>query len=182
MIVYFEKETGSILGLSYYLVPGRNESYFETTDPVAEKILLGTDKVSKYRVELESSDSKKGFLIPRSSSISKFIPISTRCHFISKKSSVSEVKVYQNINEKKISVVIEKPTLERWLKDLVYNKKRLFIVACYDQTPFMPLWIKSISAEEFDKGYFEFIYSGRSDFYLFTNKFLESYTHEIKSS
>jgi hypothetical protein len=182
MIVYFEKETGSILGLSYKVVPGRNESYFETTDPIAEKIFNGTEKVSKYRAELRSTDSKKGFLIPRSSSTSKFILASNRYHLISKKLSDTEVKVYQNINDKTITVTIDKAALEWWSKDLVYSKKRLFLVACNDDTPFIPLWIKSISVEEFTDCSYKFSYTGKSEFFLFTDKFFESYAHEIKSS
>jgi hypothetical protein len=182
MIVYFDKETGFISGLSYNLLPGRTESYFETTDPIAEKIFLGTEKVSKYRVELRSSDSKKGFLILRNSSTSKFIPASTRYHLINKTEALSEVKVYQHQHEKTISIEIDKAALQWWANDMAYNKKRIFLVACYDQTPLMPLWIKSISAKDFNDNSYNFSYTGRSDFYLFTNKFFESYTHEIKSS
>jgi hypothetical protein len=180
MIVYYDEDTGIISGLSYNLVEGRNESYIETSDPIAEKIFLGQEKISKYKVIVRGTIARKGFLVPRNTS-SPVKLIRNKIYFIEQNNLPTEIKLYKNLNLKTIKIKIDEYSLEWWKTDHYFSKKSIFITACLDNDPYLPLWSKAAYSTDFENGFFEFSYIGSSDFCLYTDKFFESYSYEVTS-
>ena len=62
MIVYYNPENGNLLGMSYKIDPAKDQHYFETSDPIAEKIFLGQEKIIKYYAVVRSGPVREGFL------------------------------------------------------------------------------------------------------------------------
>jgi hypothetical protein len=180
MIVYYDEETGLISGLSQKIIEGRNETYIETSDPIADKIFLGQEKVSKYKVVIRGTINRKGFLVPRNT-LSPIKLIKNKIYLIEESNLTSEIKIYQDTCLKIIRIIINSPALVWWKNDNYFSKKSIFVTACKHNDPYFPLWTKAVYADDFNNGFYEFSYTGSSDFCFYTDKFFESYSYEIKS-
>jgi hypothetical protein len=182
VIVYYDPATGFITGLSYKLIESRHESYIETDDPIAELIFLGKEKISKYKAVLRNKETKKGVLIFKDSNGKKINPINNRVHRITGNNKSAEICLLHNKEEKTFLLTIEPSSLSWWKEDSYYNKKTIYLVAAFNNDPSIPLWTKVISVNDLVDCKISFKYSGTDNFSLFTDKFFETYSYEIKSS
>lgn len=182
MIVYYDTESGSITGMSYKHDPNRPESYFETVDPIAEKIFLGQEKSIKYVAVVRPGAGKEGFIKLRQPSATSIQSIKDRVIQISKNTDYAELTVIQDCTLKTISVKLLEASHKWWATDNHYSLKKLVIVACKENDPYTPLWHCEFSPEDLINLIVEVSYKGTDNISFYTTRLFDSYKHEIKSS
>jgi hypothetical protein len=69
-----------------------------------------------------------------------------------------------------------------WQQDSNFKHKKLYLAACLDQDPYLILWSKALTQEDFNNQTAHFDYHGNDKFCFYTNKIFKKYHHEIKSS
>jgi hypothetical protein len=180
MIVYYNPEDGSILGMSYVLDQSRNDSYFITDDPIAEKIFLGKEKSIRYCTIVKAGAERQGFIKLKESS-SPTYTIKNRVVEILIGNSTADLSVIQDVSKKTVRVEIHPAVIAWWKTDPFYSKKKCVIVACKLKDPYIPYWSKMFSCTDAENE-FAINYSGTDDITFYTTKLFDSYQHEIKSS
>lgn len=179
MIVYYNPEDGSILGMSYVLDQNRNDSYFITDDPIAEKIFLGKEKSIRYHAVVKAGAGRQGF-IKLKDSFSNAYTIKTRVVEILAGNDITDLSVIQDKSTKTVRVEIHPAVMAWWRSDPFYSKKKCVIVACKPKDPYVPYWSKLLSCTD-DADEFVINYTGTDDVTFYTTKLFDSCQHEIKS-
>lgn len=182
MIVYYDSETGNIKGMSYKIDPNRTENYFETDDPIAEKIFLGQEKSMRYCAVVRQGETKKGFIKLKSLSAIADQSITKRIIQFSKDINSAELTVVQDCTSKKISVKLLESSHVWWATDNQFSLKKLIIVACRENDPYSPLWHCSFTPEDLKNLVVDVPYTGTDNISFYTTRLFDSYRHEIKSS
>jgi hypothetical protein len=105
--VYFEKETGTILGITADVLP-EHDFWFEASDEKLEKFLKGLDYVTNYRVVMDA-ESKfdlvlKVFKLDPKSSMLSTIPYSTEPAILT---------VINDINSKSWKIILNQDERKR---------------------------------------------------------------------
>jgi len=178
MIVYYDPENGNILGMSYKIDPAKDQYYFETNDPIAEKIFLGQEKISKYYTVVRSGPIREGFLKLKQYDNSDINNIKNRLIEI-KQIDSAELTVQQNIANKTVTVSIQPAALAWWELDQFYSKKECIIVACASNNPYIPYWSRSFTYVDLQH---EVVipYTCTDAITFYTTKLFDSYKHEVK--
>jgi hypothetical protein len=179
MIVYYDPENGNILGMSYKIDPAKTQHYFETHDPVAEKIFLGQEKLIRYYAVVKPGPARQGFLKLKHSNNSDINNIKNRIIKIEQHSDAAELTVTQDVVTKTVTLSIQPSTLAWWELDQFYSKKECIIVACASNNPFVPYWSKSFNYAAFDTN-IVIPYTGSDAITFYTTKLFDSYRHEVK--
>lgn len=178
MIVYYDPNNGNILGMSYKVIPGRN-NYFETDSPIAEKIFLGQEKSIRYHVVVRPEGSyiklKQSTSLASSSIKTRIIPFSLALEH-------AEVVLEQDIALKKVSVRMLESSFNWWKTDVQYSLKKMHIVACKKNNPYLPMWHIDLAPDDIESLIYEIDYTGSDDITFYTTQLFDSYKHEIKSS
>jgi hypothetical protein len=178
MIVYYDPKNGNLMGLSYAVDPSKDQYYFETNDPIAEKIFLGQEKIIKYYAVVRSGPIREGFLKLKQSDNSDINNIKNRLIEI-KQIDSAELTVQQNIANKTVTVSIQPAALAWWELDPFYSKKECIISACTLNNPYIPYWSRSLTYEDLQH---EVVipYTCTDSMTFYTTKLFDSYRHEIK--
>jgi hypothetical protein len=179
MIVYYDPENGSILGMSHVLDQNRSDSYFVTDDPIAEKIFLGKEKSVKYYAGVIAGSDRQGFIKPKSSSLNEY-NIKTRVIEIPIGNDCADLSIIQNTVKKTIEIKVRPNVMSWWKSDPFYSTKKCVIVACKIKDPYIPYWSKTLSCFD-EEQEFMIDYTGVDDITFYTTKLFDSYQHEIKS-
>lgn len=179
MIVYYNPVNGNIVGVGHYVDASRDQYYFETEDPVAEKIFLGQEKLIKYYAVIKPGPAKEGFIKLRSSANSDINNIKNRIIEIDQHEDFAELTVTQDTATKTITLSIQPSILAWWEIDQFYSKKECIIVACALNNPFAPYWSKSFSYTDFETD-IVIPYTGSDNITFYTTKLFDSYKHEVK--
>ncbi len=179
MIVYYDPNNGNILGLAYKLVPGREESYFESDSPIAEQIFLGKEKVVRYYAVVRSDGC---YIKQRTQSAIVAQSIKSRVIKFDNNLEKAEVTVIQDVATKTVKVTIIKSSLEWWKSDSQYSHKKLNIVACKKNNPYLPIWHCDLDPTDLASGSIDIDYTGTDDLTFYTTKLFDSYKHEVKPS
>lgn len=181
MIVYYNPDNGSILGMSYKKVEGRVDSYIETNDPIAEKIFLGKEKSLKFHVVVRP-ETNEGFIKLRSSVATAEKPIKFRVIPFEQEIDHAELTIDQYTDKKKIVVSILESSHKWWTTDKEYALKKINIVACKKNNPYLPIWYIDLSPRDLIDLKYQMNYTGTDDITFYTTPLFDSYKHEIKSS
>jgi hypothetical protein len=181
MIVYYNPENGNILGMSGILDTNRTDPYIETDDPLAMDIFLGKEKLLKYKV-IVSASPNKGFIQSKASNNTAVVSIRDRVYLIDKNNEKADIRLAQHSLDKTVEITIEESVYYWWQQDSNLKNKKLYIAACLDQDPYLVLWSKSLSHEDFKDFKIKFDYLGNDQYCFYTNKIFKSYYHEIKPS
>ena len=180
MIIYYDPETNNMLGMSYVVDQNRGQSYFETDDPIAEKIFLGQEKISKYCIKVSPGAVKNGQLVLRSSSVNA-ADAKGKITEIKQGTGLSEAIIIQDISTKTVSIKIAEEALAWWQSDPYYSKKSFSLVACKKGDPYIPYWYKTISHTD-DVSNLIVNYTCSDDITFYAPAIFGSYHYEIKSS
>ena len=181
MIVYYSPETGNILGLSYIQDKNRTDAWFETTDPLAEKLFKGEEKAVKYKVEFAGIDSLVPSIVSRVKNTGNIV-ISPRDRIVlvpyeNTSSKDLDVKLIQNIKNKTVDVVLLETSRNHWLNESASNKRSFYIVACNGPDPYSVAWSKEISLTDFDSLTYQIKYQGSDRIRFFTTKLFKTLAH-----
>lgn len=178
MIVYYDPANGNLLGMARVVDPSRNPCYFETNDPLAEKIFLGQEKLIRYYAVVRSGPTREGFLKLKHSNNSDINNIKNRIIEI-KQIDSAELTVSQDVANKTVTISIQPAALAWWELDQFYSKKECIIVACAVDNPFVPYWSKSLSHADLQQ---EVVipYTCSDNITFYTTKLFDSYRHEVK--
>jgi hypothetical protein len=179
MIVYYDPENGNLLGMSYKIDPAKTQHHFETFDPIAEKIFLGQEKITRYYAVVKSGPSRQGFLKLKHSNNSNINNNKNRIVKIKQNLDSAELTVAQDTVTKTVTLSILPSTLAWWELDQFYSKKKCIIVACALNNPFVPYWSKSFSYTDFETG-IVIPYTGSDNITFYTTRLFDSYKHEVK--
>ncbi len=179
MIVYYDPNNGNILGLSHKLVSVRQDSYFETDSPIAEQIFLGKEKAIRYYAVVRPDGS---YIKQRTQSSIVTQSIKSRVIKFDNNLEKAEVTVIQDVTAKTVQVAIIKSSLEWWKSDSQYSHKKLNIVACKKNNPYLPIWHHDLDPTDLASGSVDIDYTGTDDLTFYTTKLFDSYKHEIKPS
>lgn len=180
MIVYYNPENGSILGMSAQIDTNRIEPYIETDDPLAMDIFLGKEKSLKYKI-ITGTTANTGFIQPKSVTSTNVVSIKDRIYLIDKDTD-PEINIVQNVINKIVDISISELSLCWWEQDSNFKHRGLYLAACIGQDPYAILWTKAFSQSDFKDRKLSFSYTGGNQFCFYTNKIFKSYNHEIKSS
>lgn len=181
MIVYYNPENGNIVGMSGILDPNRTDPYIETDDQLAMDIFLGKEKLLRYRV-IVGATANAGFIQLKTTNNATTISIKDRVHLINANKEKSDIVVTQNLLDKTVEITIDEGMFYWWQQDSNFKHKKLYLAACLEQDPYLILWSKSLTHEEFNNQKAKFNYQGNDNFCFYTNKIFKKYHHEIKSS
>lgn len=179
MIVYYNPENGNLLGMSYKIDPAKDQHYFETSDPIAEKIFLGKEKSIRFYVIINGSS---GYIKLKDGNVSANQTIKQQVIQIPKGSEVARLSIFQNVNEKTITVNISAASYKWWSTDSDYSLKKIQLVACKLNDPYTPSWVRVLELNDLESLTTEFNYTGTDNITFYTTKLFDSYNHEIKSS
>jgi hypothetical protein len=181
MIVYYNPENGSIVGMSGILDVNRIDPYIETGDQLAMDIFLGKEKLLRYRVIVGAAPNT-GFIQLKTTSKPTAISIKDRVHLINESKENSDIVVTQNTLDKTVQITIEESMFYWWQQDGNIKHKKIYLAACLDQDPYSVLWSKALSPKDFNNQTTKFDYLGSNQYCFYTNKIFKNYHHEIKSS
>ena len=178
MIVYYNPANGNLLGMSYNIDPAKDQYYFETSDPLAEKIFLGQEKIIKYYAVVRSGPIREGFLKLKHSNNSDINNIKNRIIEI-KQIDSAELTVLQDIANKTVTIRVQAAARVWWELDQFYSNKECIIVACALNNPYVPYWSKSLTHEDLLN---EVVipYTSADAITFYTTKLFDSYRHEVK--
>lgn len=179
MIVYYHPVDKSIKGMSYRVLPENNFPFFETDDPIAEKIFLGTEKSIRFHVIINGSS---GHIKLKDGSLPADQTIKQRVIQIPKGSDIAQLSIFQNTNEKTITVNISAASYKWWSTDSEYSLKKVQLIACRFNDPYTPSWARVLELKDLESLTTEFNYTGTDNITFYTTKLFDSYRHEIKSS
>lgn len=179
MIVYYNPDNGNIAGIGHYVDASRDQHYFETDDPLAEKIFLGQEKLIKYYAVVKHGPIKEGFIKLKSSANSDINNIKNRIIKIEQHTDSAELTVSQNRLTKTVTLSIQPAVRAWWELDQFYSTKKCIIVACALNNPFVPYWSKSFSHADFETD-IVIPYTGSDNITFYTTKLFDSYKHEVK--
>ena len=182
MIVYYDPLNGNILGLSHKRIPNKTDSHFETDNPIAEKIFLGQEKAIKYIAVVRPGAGQEGFIKLRQPSATAIQTIKDRVIEFPKHGDSAELTIIQDCNLKVVSVKILESSHRWWASDNHYSLKKLIIVACKENDPYVPLWSCEFTPNELNNLTVEIPYKGTDNISFYTTRLFDSYKHEIKSS
>tara|TARA_B110000503_G_C7113078_1_gene399075 strand:- start:969 stop:1523 length:555 start_codon:yes stop_codon:yes gene_type:complete len=182
MIVYYNTDTYSILGMSYKVIPGRNELYFETDDPVAEKIFRGYEKISKYIAVPSVIRSSRGKLKLRVSNVHQGMSITDKIYKIPTQNEYPEVSLTYIVNERIIEIELFKDMLDWWKNTPNVNSRNMYFIIGDNDNPYMPLWVKAVIHSDFVDNKLTVDCTVNPAFNMFTVKLFDSYRYETKLS
>jgi hypothetical protein len=178
MIVYYESEKYSIIGLSYKHDPLRSDLYIETDDPRAENIFLNTDKPFFYEVIVDSTSPLKGKLRRKGAAKVKSL-VSESLHLITNhQREIPDVKLSQDNANKTITISITNFALNFSKEN---NIQFFTLAACRKYDPYQLLWTRIIYIKDFVDNNLTFNYTGMDDICFYTKKVFHSYYYETKS-
>lgn len=178
MIVYYDENSNSILGLSYRLDVSRNEKYFETDDPVAERIFLGEEKSLHY-VAVPSRNNR-GILKLKTQATRQGPSISDRIFKIPTNSLNPELVLTFIKDEHILELELMEDSAEWWRTSLPHRK--LHLIIGHEGDPYMPIWSQTISHTDLVDNRLSMPCKLDHVFDIFTVKLFDSYKHETKSS
>lgn len=179
MIVYYHPVDKSIKGMSHCLLPENNFPFFETDDPIAEKIFFGKEKSIRYCVIINGST---GYIKLKDGNVPVDQTVKQRVIQIPKNLNFAELSIFQNTDQKTITVNISESSYKWWSTDSEYSLKKIQLVACKFNDPYTPSWIKVLELKDLEFLTTEFNYTGTDNITFYTTKLFDSYNHEIKSS
>jgi hypothetical protein len=179
MIVYYNSDTGDVVGMSMVMDTSRTDPYIETDDIVAENIFFKKDKLAKYRLVVTSRIDKTGFFQLKATVQAKSLTIDEKIYLIGQKNKDAEVILTQDKLSKIITVSIKPESYSWWIHN---NDKKIFIAACLGNDPFNVSWTVSISQLEFNDYSMTVNYIGPDNLSFYTTKIFNEYYYEIKSS
>jgi hypothetical protein len=180
MIIYYDQVSGNITRMAYMQVPGVDDNFFETDDPIAEDIFLRRKKSMQYQIAVEPGAFGKPKIVPR---VSKVLEAnrSRLVKVLKNYNSPAELHICQDIAEKKITVTLLKESLSWWIGKRVESK--IYLTACKDSDPYKPLWSHVVNHADIDNQLsYSIDYTGSDDITFFTTGLFNTYNHEVKSS
>jgi len=181
MIVYYNPENGNIVGMSGILDSSRTDPYINTDDQLAMDIFLGKEKLLRYKVIVGAAPNT-GFIQLKTTNNSTAVSIKDTVHLVNENKENSDIVITQNILDKTIQVTVDERMFYWWQQDSNFKHKKLYLAACLEQDPYLILWSKALTQEDFNSQTTKFDYSGDNNFCFYTNKIFKKYHHEIKPS
>jgi hypothetical protein len=178
MIVYYDENSNSILGLSHRLDVSRTEKYFETDDPVAERIFLGKEKSLHYVAV--PGRYNRGILKLKSQTSRQGLSISDKIFKIPTNISNPELMLTFIADEHILELELLEDSAEWWRTSLPHRK--LHLIISHKGDPYMPIWSQAISHTDLVDNRLLMPCTLDHEFDIFTVKLFDSYKHETKSS
>lgn len=179
MIVYYDPNTFAIAGMSPKFDINSKLPYIETEDPVALRIFLGQEKLLNYLV-VPRLGTNTGIIKLKTFVTANIISANEKIYKLAEKINGAEITIKNNTASKKITFEILENVLNWWREDSFYSNRRLHLIACKNNDPFKPIWIKSFRSEEV-KTFNEITYTSDIHFCLYTVKIFGSYSYETTS-
>jgi hypothetical protein len=177
MIIYYNPENLTIIGMSHTLDQAKSDPYIVTDDPVADKIFLGQEKLMLYRLELINPEVHSGKLVkltPTTSSVSQRYLIKDYHYLIPSENTDLSVVVTQDLVKKTVNFDFSGRALDEW-KD-TYRSGALIFLACRPYDIYSILWTLQLKPENINQ---PLEYQGTDNFCFFTRKLFKGYCHVI---
>lgn len=175
MIVHYDPETYAIRGMGPK--PNADFPYIETEDPLALKIFLGQEKALRYMV-IPRIGTSNGVIKLKTNSPTTLIPTNEKIYKINVVIENAEVRIKNDTVKKQLTIEMSKDLLYWWKNDPHFSTKRIFLVACRENDPYKPIWIKSLLPVDLETSNV-ISYNGTTNFTLYTVKIFGSYSYEI---
>lgn len=178
MYVYFDND-GNLIKITNYIIEA--ESYIVVDYDLVSGLMNGTESLSNYKVEKKSNTEYQ--LIKNYENNRVFYDVDSRIYVIPKNNPSANLIIYQDIKNKKWVFKLDKNTKSVFMKNSPSIKIKLsFSITAKDDPNYLYRFIEFDFAEILKRRLeipFRYIDEQSVNISIYTNKKLNSYTHEV---